>query len=81
MGRQAHAVYDYFALENDRAKYRLDLGAYNGTAGNGMRACWSSHNNDGMPFSTPDRDNDNNSGNCAQEWSADGGTIPASVQT
>ena len=68
MGRKAHAIYDYFALESERAKYKLRLGAYNGTAGDGMRVCFDprSQNNDGMPFSTPDRDNDNNSGNCAQ---------------
>ena len=35
-----------------------------------MRACGSTVNNDGMPFSAPDRDNDNWSGNCAQTWSA-----------
>ena len=66
-GRKAHAIYDYFALENERRNYKLRLGAYNGTAGDGMRGCASTNNNDGMPFSTPDRDNDNwTSGNCAQ---------------
>ena len=45
-------------VHNAANKYRLDLGAYSGTPGDGMRACRSSNNNDGMPFSTPDRDND-----------------------
>ena len=69
-GRKAHAIYDYFALESERAKYKLHLGAYTGTAGDGMRACGSIYNHDGMPFSTPDRDNDNYSRNCAQSYSA-----------
>ena len=67
-GRKVHAIYDYFDLESERTKYKLRLGAYNGTAGDGMRAC--SSNNDGMPFSTPDRDNDNSPGNCAQRHRA-----------
>ena len=66
-GRQAYAIYDYFALESERTNYKLHLGAYSGTADDGMGGCGSSTKNDGMPFSTPDRDNDNwNSGNCAQ---------------
>ena len=67
MGNKAHAIYDYFALENESAKYKLRLGAYSGTANDGMRGKCTPHGNlDGMPFSTPDRDNDNHSGNCAQ---------------
>ena len=31
MGRKAHAIYDYFALESERTKYKLCLGAYTGT--------------------------------------------------
>ena len=65
-GRKAHAIYDYFAVENERAKYKLHLGARTGTTGDGIRGCGSSDNNDGMPFSTSDRDNDNlKTGNCA----------------
>ena len=70
MGRKAHAIYDYFALESEHAKYTLRLGAYNGTAGDGMRVCGSTESNVNMPFSTPDRDNDKDSGNCAQHNSA-----------
>ena len=69
-GRKAHTIYDYFALESESRNYKLHLGVYTGTAGDGMRACGSSNNHDSMPFSTPDRDNDNNSGNCAQSNSA-----------
>ena len=70
-GRKAYAIYDYFASESERTKYKLCLGAYSGTAGDGMRgACGSGGNLVGMPFSSPDRDNDNNSGNCAQSWRA-----------
>ena len=69
-GRKARALYDYFALESERTKYKLHFGKYNGTAGDAMRACKPHDNLNGMPFSTPDRDNDNWSGNCAQANSA-----------
>jgi hypothetical protein len=65
-GIKKHAIYSSIAVHNADNKYRLDLGAYSGTAGDGMRKCISIENHDGMPFSTLDRDNDNNSGNCAQ---------------
>ena len=68
-GIHKYAIYSSIAVHNAANKYRLDLGAYSGTAGDGMRACQSIHNHDGMPFSTHDRD-DNNSGNCAQYNSA-----------
>ena len=65
-GRKVHAIYDYFAIGSEQTKYKLSLGAYTGTAGDGMRACSPAGNLDGMPFSTYDRDNDNGSGNCAR---------------
>ena len=58
-GINKHAIYSSIAVHNAHHKYRLDLGVYSGTAGDGMRACSASINNDGMPFSTHDRDNDN----------------------
>ena len=65
-GINKHAIYSSIAIHNTDNEYRLDLGTYSGTAGDGMRACGSITNHDGMPFSTPDRDNDNkNPGNCA----------------
>ena len=69
-GKTFHASYDYFALENEKTKYKLRLGAYSGTATDGMRVCPHNGNSDGMPFSTPDSDNDYHSGNCAQVSSA-----------
>ena len=78
-GIHKYAIYSSIAVHNAANNYRLDLGVYSGTAGDGMRACVSSYNNDGMPFSTPDRDNDNHSGNCTIVQ--DGGTMAATVQT
>ena len=71
-GRKAHAIYDYFALESERTKNKIHLGKYTGTAGDALRACtWVPVRNlEGMPFSTPDRDNDNGSRNCALDYSA-----------
>ena len=57
-GIHKYAIYSSIAVHNAANKYRLDLGAYSGTAGDGMSGCVSTRNNDGMPFSTPDRDND-----------------------
>ena len=68
-GIHKYAIYSSIAVHNAANKYRLDLGAYTGTAGDGMRACGSNYN-DGMPFSTPDRDNDNTAVECAQSFRA-----------
>ena len=70
-GIHKYAIYSSIAVHNATNNYRLDLGAYSGTAGDQMKGACSPHGNlDGMPFSTPDRDNDNWSGNCAQINSA-----------
>ncbi|XP_031565512.1 techylectin-5B-like [Actinia tenebrosa] len=54
-----YAEYDYFAVSSERNKYKLSLGTYSGTAGDSL----SYHR--GMAFTTKDRDNDADSGNCA----------------
>ncbi|GFN86637.1 ficolin-1 [Plakobranchus ocellatus] len=59
-GQEIYARYPDFRIENESNKYRLQIGAYTGTAGDGM-----TYHNKGS-FSTFDRDNDENSGiNCA----------------
>ena len=68
-GIYKYAIYSSIAVHNAANKYKIHLGRYSGTAGDGIWDCGSPENNDGMPFSTPDRDNDNWSGNCAQHWS------------
>ena len=48
-----------FRIEDEDQGYRLHISGYSGTAGNSLGG------HDGMKFSTLDRDNDKNSGNCA----------------
>ena len=61
-----HALYDLFLVDDESAAYRLHIGGYNGTAGDGM----ASHNN--MKFSTRDVDNDQAvkdfGGSCAKRF-------------
>ncbi|EDO39897.1 predicted protein, partial [Nematostella vectensis] len=61
-----HAKYSYFAVSDEDNKYTLRLGSYSGefNAGDAMK------NHHGRPFSTKDRDNDANSGNCAVTYHA-----------
>ena len=58
-GALASAQYTFFSVGNPTTNYRLNVGGYSGTAGNAM----ANHNN--QSFSTHDKDNDINSGNCA----------------
>uniref|UniRef100_A0A670Y6J6 Fibrinogen C-terminal domain-containing protein n=1 Tax=Pseudonaja textilis TaxID=8673 RepID=A0A670Y6J6_PSETE len=58
-GRQAQAEYNTFALEPESDFYRLQLGKYQGSAGDSL----SWHN--GRQFTTLDHDHDAYSGNCA----------------
>ncbi|KAM4720208.1 tenascin-like isoform 3-T3 [Anableps anableps] len=61
-GESAYAQYDKFTLAEPRTRYKVYLGAYNGTAGDSM----SYHQ--GRPFSTYDNDNDIAVTNCALSY-------------
>ena len=68
-GHCKYACYDYFHVGTPSTNYRLTIGGYQnwgiGAAGDSM----TSHNLNGMSFSTHDRDNDRwTSGNCAVSW-------------
>ena len=75
-GYNKYAQYNSFSVNNNLTNYRLDVAAYSGNAGDALRGSCSSFrsgvygNHDGKAFSTPDRDNDRSSGNCAQIHSA-----------
>ena len=64
-GHSKFACYDYFHVGTPTTNYKLTIGGYQhwgiGAAGDSM----TSHNLNGMPFTTHDRDNDRHSGNCA----------------
>jgi len=65
----ANAIYSSFSISSESTKYVLTATGYSGVGGDalatGQQTTWISN---GMPFSTPDRDNDNQpSGNCATE--------------
>ena len=47
-----YAIYSSIVVHNANNKYRLDLGTYSGTAGDGMRACSSQTNNDEVVWFT-----------------------------
>ena len=56
----------YIRVEDEDQEYLLHIGGYSGTTGDSMTN--ASYSNNGMKFSTQDRDNDLCSCNCAQEW-------------
>ena len=60
---KAYANYEEFTIGNDKSMYVIHFGRYAGTAGDSLQ----SHK--GMKFSTKDKDNDINSGNCAVSYS------------
>ena len=67
-GETAYAVYDTFAVSDAASKYTLSVGEFTGTGGDSLKypgtSAWL-HN--GMPFTTLDRDNDRDRGNCAND--------------
>ena len=67
-GHSKYAYYDYFHVGTPSTYYELSIGGYQnggiGAAGDSM----TTHNLNGRRFSTYDRDNDKNSGNCASSW-------------
>ena len=58
----AYAQYSTFSIGDDLTKYKLNVGGYNGTAGDGLITGGNADNHNGMKFSTKDNDNDNWSG-------------------
>ncbi|XP_068705701.1 microfibril-associated glycoprotein 4-like [Montipora foliosa] len=58
-GKTAYAAYDMFAVSSEKTDYQLSLGTYSGTAGDSL-----SFQRDAA-FSTKDKDNDQDSSNCA----------------
>ncbi|XP_077978076.1 fibrinogen-like protein 1 [Glandiceps talaboti] len=62
-GNHLVAEYDGFRIDNEYFSYKLNIGKYNGTAGDSM----SYHNN--QKFSTPDMDNDSSEPtHCAKSY-------------
>lgn len=63
---QRYAEYDMFRVGSSLTGYKLYLGGFKGDGGDGMTI----FNNlvDNMPFSTRDRDSDQDSANCAQKY-------------
>ena len=58
-GGRAYAKYGSFGVGDEQSLYQLSVGSYSGSAGDSL----TYHNN--MTFTTKDRDNDQNGGNCA----------------
>ncbi|XP_023816276.1 tenascin isoform X6 [Oryzias latipes] len=61
-GESAYAQYDKFTLSEPRSRYKINIGAYSGTAGDSMTY------HQGRPFSTYDNDNDIAVTNCALSY-------------
>ncbi|KAI8493476.1 Fibrinogen C domain-containing protein 1 [Branchiostoma belcheri] len=61
-GETRYAAYDTFAISPESQNYKLHIGTYSGTAGDSLTY------HDGKPFSTKDRDNDEITSSCAQDY-------------
>ncbi|CAI9591615.1 unnamed protein product [Staurois parvus] len=58
-GSQAYATYDNFWIEDEKTSFIMHVGRYFGTAGDAIRGYKKEDNQNAMPFSTYDIDNDN----------------------
>ncbi|XP_039611002.1 fibrinogen-like protein 1-like protein [Polypterus senegalus] len=63
-----YADYNMFLVDNEKNGYKLRLGSYFGTAGDGMTVPEANKLHDNRKFSTKDKDQDNTSGNCASGY-------------
>ncbi|XP_063402247.1 fibrinogen-like protein 1 [Mytilus trossulus] len=60
--KMTYALYKTFTVSDENSQYKLTIARYSGTAGD-----WMAYNN-GMKFTTKDRDHDTNRGNCAKTY-------------
>ncbi|XP_063813080.1 angiopoietin-related protein 5 isoform X2 [Pseudophryne corroboree] len=58
-GTLAYATYDNFWIEDEKTAFIMHVGRYFGTAGDAIRGYKKEDNQNAMPFSTYDVDNDN----------------------
>ncbi|XP_039612499.1 fibrinogen-like protein 1-like protein isoform X1 [Polypterus senegalus] len=63
-----YADYNMFLVDNEKNGYKLRLGSYSGTAGDGMTVPETSKLHDNKKFSTRDKDQDSYGGNCASGY-------------
>ena len=69
-GNLAYAEYTTFSVASEEDGFRLTVQGYSGTAGDSMTG---SYTNNGMMFSTPDRDQDTwSSVHCARDYNQAG---------
>ena len=67
-GNKKYAQYNFFSVNNNLTNYRINFGTYTGDAGDALDCGGRGYHN-GKPFSTHDRDNDeDNTRNCAQDY-------------
>ncbi|XP_063402248.1 fibrinogen-like protein 1 [Mytilus trossulus] len=62
--KMTYAVYKTFSVGDENSQYKLTSEGYSGTAGDAMKR------NNGMKFSTKDRDNDTHRSSCASVYGA-----------
>ncbi|XP_066442641.1 angiopoietin-related protein 5 isoform X1 [Eleutherodactylus coqui] len=58
-GSSAYATYDNFWIEDEKTAFIMHVGRYFGTAGDAIRGYRKEDNQNALPFSTYDMDNDN----------------------
>ncbi|KAM4702096.1 angiopoietin-related protein 5 [Discoglossus pictus] len=63
-GTSAYASYDNFWLEDETTSFIMHVGRYSGTAGDAIRGYKKQDNQNAMPFSTFDMDNDGCHSSC-----------------
>ena len=65
-GEWLWAEYDHVTVESETDNYTLHVAEYHGNAGDAFNYEYPDFQSNGMPFSTPDRDNDQwAAGSCA----------------
>ena len=63
-GEKKYSVYDSFRTEDESHNYRLHVSGYSGNTHRSYNWLY----NNGMEFSTRDRDNDRYRGSCSQDY-------------